>query len=135
MVLLEPHSYCSTKCSLLAIKWCIKKKYIEEAVKIYQMKEVENLFWQGEYNPAISEFYDFFSMYYASIGQYDQSIQLARLSLKNIIKVSGATALPVADKHYQLGNIYFKMGRKEDSLKEYTRTKDILKAHNQTQIA
>lgn len=47
MVLLEPHSYYSTKCSLLAIKWCVKKKLIDEALKIYEMKEVENAFWQG----------------------------------------------------------------------------------------
>lgn len=52
-------------------------------------------------------------MYNASIGKYDESIQLAKLSLKNIIKVLGVNELPVADKHYQLGNIYFKMGRKE----------------------
>ena len=87
------------------------------------MKEMENAFWEGDYNPAISEFYDFFSIYYASIGQYSQAIQFAKLSVKNIMKVCGATALPVADKHYQLGNIYFNMGRKEESLKEYTRTK------------
>jgi hypothetical protein len=35
------------------------------------MKEVENAFWVGEYNPAISEFYDFFSMFYASLGKYE----------------------------------------------------------------
>lgn len=99
------------------------------------MKEVENAFWLGQYNPAISQFYDFFSMYYASIGRYDEAIQLAKLSLKNIIKVVGAAQLPVADKHYQLGNIFFKMGRKEDSLKEYSQTKEILLSHQQTTIA
>lgn len=57
------------------------------------------------------------------------------MSLKNIVKVLGPTELPVADKHYQLGNIYFKMGRKEDSLKEYTRTKDVLTGHEQMQIS
>ncbi len=76
------------------------------------MVEVNNTFWQGEYNPAITEFYDFFAMYYASTGQYNESIQLAKMSLKNIIKVLGPTELPVTDKHYRLGNIYFKMGRK-----------------------
>jgi tetratricopeptide (TPR) repeat protein len=134
MVLLEPHTYYSTKCSLLAIKWCVKKRYFEEATKIFEMKEMENIFWQGEYNPAITEFYDFFSMFYAQNGQYDHSVSLARMSLKNIMKVSGPSALPVADKHYQLGNIYFKMGKKEEALKEYSRTKDILQAHNQTHI-
>ena len=74
-------------------------------------------------------------MYYASVGKYDHSIQLARMSLKNVMKVLGSMALPVADKHYQLGNIYFKMGKKEESLKEYSRTRDILKSHNQVGIS
>lgn len=56
-------------------------------------------------------------MYYASLGKYEDAIQLAKLSLKNITKVLGINELPVADKHYQLGNIYFKMGRKDESLK------------------
>lgn len=98
------------------------------------MKSQENHFWLGEFNPSISEFYDFFSMYYASVGKYEQAIQLAKSSLVNIVKVLGATALPVADKHYQLGNIYFKLSRKEDALKEYIRTHQILLAHAQTQI-
>lgn len=38
MIILEPHSYYSVKMSLLAIKWCIKKKLSEEAFKIYEMK-------------------------------------------------------------------------------------------------
>jgi len=29
-------------------------------------------------------------MYYASMGRYDEAIQLAKLSLKNIMKVVGA---------------------------------------------
>lgn len=56
-------------------------------------------------------------MYHASIGQYDQATQLARLSLKNSMQVVGPMELPVADKHYQLGNIFFKMGKKEESLR------------------
>jgi hypothetical protein len=28
-------------------------------------------------------------MYYASVGKYDESIKLAKLSLKNIIKIVG----------------------------------------------
>lgn len=32
-------------------------------------------------------------------------------------KVLGPTALPVADKHYQLGNIYFKISKKNEALK------------------
>ena len=81
------------------------------------MKEIENAFWVGEYNQAISEFYDFFSMYNASLGKYEDAIYLAMLSLKNITKVLGVNELPVADKHYQLGNIYFKMGKKDESLR------------------
>lgn len=56
-------------------------------------------------------------MYYASVGKYESSIQLAKLSLKNIIKIVGPNELPIADKHYQLGNIYFKMGKKEEALR------------------
>lgn len=74
-------------------------------------------------------------MYNASVGQYEQATQLAKLSLKNIMQVAGITELPVADKHYQLGNIYFKMGRKEDALREYNKTKEILMIHQQTQIS
>ena len=51
-------------------------------------------------------------MYFASVGKYDNSIQLAKLSVKNIAKILGPNELPIADKFYQLGNIYFKMGRK-----------------------
>lgn len=51
-------------------------------------------------------------MYYASIGEYEESICLAKSSLINVHKIIGPQALPVADKHYQLGNIYFKIGRK-----------------------
>jgi hypothetical protein len=29
-------------------------------------------------------------MYYASVGKYEESIQLAKLSLKNTIKIVGA---------------------------------------------
>jgi hypothetical protein len=35
----------------------------------------------------------------------------------NVHKILGVQALPVADKHYQLGNIYFKIGKKNDALK------------------
>lgn len=51
-----------------------------------------------------------------------------------MIKLFGTNALPTADKHYQLGNIFFKVSRKEDALKEYIRTKQILESHNQTGI-
>jgi hypothetical protein len=51
-------------------------------------------------------------MFYASIGDFDESTCLAKSSLINIIKVLGPGALPVADKHYQLGNIYFKVNKK-----------------------
>ena len=74
-------------------------------------------------------------MYYASIGDYDQAVQLSRLSLKNISEVAGQSAISVADKHYQLGNVDFKMGRKEESLKEFSQTKDVLVVNGQTQIA
>ncbi len=74
-------------------------------------------------------------MFNASLGKYEEAIQLAKLSLKNISKVLGSNELPVADKHYQLGNIYFKMGRKDESLKEYTKTKEILTLHNQAHIS
>jgi hypothetical protein len=89
MIVLEPHTYYSVKLSLLAIKWCMKKHLYEEAYKIYEMKETENAFWLGEYNPAISEYYDFFSMYHATVGKFEDAIQLAKLSLKNITKVLG----------------------------------------------
>lgn len=56
-------------------------------------------------------------MYNASVGHYDQATQLAKLSLKNTMQVAGTSELPVADKHYQLGNIFFKMGRKENALR------------------
>jgi hypothetical protein len=32
-------------------------------------------------------------------------------------KVLGPGALPVADKHYQLGNIYYKINKKNEALK------------------
>jgi hypothetical protein len=51
-------------------------------------------------------------MFYASIGDFDESTCLAKSSLINITKVLGPGALPVADKHYQLGNIYFKVNKK-----------------------
>ena len=51
---LEPHNYCSTKVSLLAIKWAIKKKNEDLANKIFEMKFEENIFWASEFNPAIS---------------------------------------------------------------------------------
>ena len=57
------------------------------------------------------------------------------MTLKNTMKVVGVGEIPIADKHYQLGNIFFKMGRKEDALREYSKTKDVLIAHNQTHIA
>jgi hypothetical protein len=47
----------------------------------------------------------------------------------NVTKVLGVNSLPVADKHYQLGNIYFKLGRKNEALKEYNKTKQILVNH------
>jgi hypothetical protein len=39
-------------------------------------------------------------------------VKLAKSSLVNSIKLTGANSLPVADKHYQLGNIFFKIGKK-----------------------
>ena len=41
------------KSSLLAIKWCIKKRLPEEALRIYRLKETESAFWAGEHNPAL----------------------------------------------------------------------------------
>ena len=130
----EPHNYCSTKVSLLAIKWAIKKRNEELANKIFEIKFEENAFWVTEFNPAISEFYHFFSIYNASIGNYVEAVKLAKSSLVNSIKLLGASALPTADKHYQLGNIFFKIGKKEEALKEYLKTKQILADHNQTTI-
>jgi hypothetical protein len=48
-----------------------------------------------------------------STGNYEEAVKLAKSSLVNSIKLAGANSLPVTDKHYQLGNIYFKIGRKE----------------------
>jgi tetratricopeptide (TPR) repeat protein len=39
--------------------------------------------------------------------------------------------MPTADKHYQLANIYFKIGSKEEALKEYLKTKQTLEMHKQ----
>ena len=110
---LEPHNYCSLKVSLLAIKWAIKKKNEDLANKIFEMKFEENSFWVTEFNPSLSEFYDFFSIYNASTGNFDEAVKLAKSSLINSIKLLGTNSLPTADKHYQLGNIFFKIGRKE----------------------
>jgi hypothetical protein len=73
-------------------------------------------------------------MFYASIGDFDESTCLAKSSLINITKVLGSGALPVADKHYQLGNIYFKVNKKNEALKEYNKTKQILVNHDKTTI-
>ena len=135
MVVMEPPSYYGVKLTLLAVKWCIKKGLVDEAFKIYSMKEGELTFWLGEHNPGVTELHDSFCIYHASRGHFDQAVELARLSLTQTGKVVGAQQLPVADKHYQLGNIYFKMGRKEEALKEYSRTRDVLTAHGQTGIA
>ena len=62
-------------------------------------------------------------MYYASIGNYQEAVKLAKSSLINVIKLLGYNNLAVADKHYQLGNIYFKIGKKEETIREYTKTK------------
>ena len=59
---------------------------------------------------------------------------MAKSSLINVDKILGNQALPVADKHYQLGNIYFKIGRKNDALKEYNKTKLVLQNHEKTNI-
>lgn len=117
LLVLEPPCYWGAKIGLLAVKWCVKKRLSEEATRIYELKQAENAFWLGEHNPAAGELYDFFAMYHASLGRYEEAVGLARLSLKNIGKVLGVGELPVADKHYQLGNIFFKMGRKDDALR------------------
>lgn len=67
----EPHTFHSTKISLLAIKWAAKKGNEELANKIFEIKYQENAFWVSEFNPAISEYYDFFSLYNVSIGNYE----------------------------------------------------------------
>lgn len=56
-------------------------------------------------------------MFYASVGDFEESICLAKSSLINMTKILGPGALPVADKHYQLGNIYFKINKKNEALK------------------
>ena len=68
-------------------------------------------------------------MFYASVGDFEESICLAKSSLINVNKVLGQQSLPVADKHYQLGNIYFKINKKNEALKEYNKTKQILVSH------
>jgi tetratricopeptide (TPR) repeat protein len=73
-------------------------------------------------------------MYYASVGNYKESINLAKSSLENVQKLLGVGALPAADKHYQLGNIFFKIGRKDISLEQYEQTKKILINSGQTSI-
>lgn len=52
-------------------------------------------------------------MYYASVANYEEGIKLAKSSLINVVKLLGVNGLPVSDKHYQLGNIFFKVGKKE----------------------
>ena len=68
-------------------------------------------------------------MFYASVSDFEESICLAKSSLINVNKVLGQQSLPVADKHYQLGNIYFKINKKNEALKEYNKTKQILVSH------
>ena len=68
-------------------------------------------------------------MFYASVGDFEESICLAKSSLINVNNVLGQQSLPVADKHYQLGNIYFKINKKNEALKEYNKTKQILISH------
>lgn len=41
----EPHTFHSTKITLLAIKWAIKKKNEGLASKIFEVKFEENIFW------------------------------------------------------------------------------------------
>ena len=45
MLELEPHTYCSSKIALLAIKWAIKRKNDDLANKIFEIKFEENAFW------------------------------------------------------------------------------------------
>lgn len=113
----EPITYNGIKTAFLAIKWLIKSHEVEKANQVFEIKFHELSYWLNEYNTAITEFYDFFSMFYASIGDFEESICLAKSSLINITKVLSAEALPVADKHYQLGNIYFKINKKNEALK------------------
>ena len=51
-----------------------------------------------------------------------------------MIKLLGYNNLAVADKHYQLGNIYYQIGKKEETIREYTKTKEILESHKQNSI-
>ncbi len=61
----------SFKITLIAIKWAVKKRELNEATRLFEQIYSSLGFWLAEFNPPISDFYDFFSMYYTSIGNYE----------------------------------------------------------------
>ena len=54
-------------------------------------------------------------MYSLKTGNLDEAIKLAKTSVINTTKLMGANSLVVADKQYQLGNILFRVGKKEEA--------------------
>jgi tetratricopeptide (TPR) repeat protein len=67
-----------------------------------------------------------------SSSDYDEAINLAKSSLVNTIKIVGADGLPASEKFFQLGNCYFKAGKKQEALTNYLKTKDVLASNKRT---
>lgn len=116
------------------MKWLKKTPHDQNGNAIFEVATDLISFWGGEYHSLLSDLYDFVTSTHAINGNYESALSLAKSSLSNCIKVSGANSLAAGEKYYQLGEVFFKMGKKQDALTNYQITREILQANKRTNI-
>ena len=130
----EPPTVNSIKQSLLAMKWLRKNPNDQNGNALFEIATDLVSFWGGEYHPLLSDLYDFVAGSHLTAGNYESAVSLGKSSLINCIKISGSHSMGACEKYYQLGDIYFKMGKKEEALSNYQITREILQANKKTNI-
>lgn len=75
------------------MKWLKKNPQDQNGNIIFEVATDLVTFWGGEYHPLLSELYDFVMGNHIINGNYESALSLAKSSLSNCIKVSGANSL------------------------------------------
>jgi hypothetical protein len=71
----------------------------------------------------LGELYDVFAAYNGQQGKYEQSMDFAKSSIQNAVKLAGSNSLVAANKYYEYGLLCFKAGRKDDALANFIKTR------------
>ena len=66
-----------------------------------------------------------FAQFYAIEGKFEDALNYSKTALANEQKILGGKHLKIAQRYYELAEIGLKASRKEDSLNNYNKAKNI----------